>query len=97
MNCWRLRADNSELKTPRGFSHEGHPQYCEIYPQESDHISTVYIGEKSSWSSFSEKGERAILKYSRVLREENSALLTKACPQGKLVQEILHLRGSIRV
>ena len=47
INCWRLSKNNSELKTPGGFSHREPSKYCKIYLQDLNQIPTLNNREKS--------------------------------------------------
>lgn len=66
-NCWRLSADNSELKTPRGCSHKRTPTFCEIYLKELDRIPTVYIRKISSCASGRRREKESFWKTQRTL------------------------------
>lgn len=76
------------VKNPRRTQSQGPPQYCEIYLQKLDQIPTLNIREK-----FLHASSRGSRKEPFLNMPEHSALLNKACPQGKVVNRSLTVLG----
>lgn len=83
-NFCTLSVDNSESeKLQEARIMELLPQFCDIYCQEHNQVSTIYIGEKSP--SASGRGGKAV------------SVLKKARPQEKLVNQTRACWGITRV